>query len=522
MKKNKKHALLNIVLSLCLCLSLFFGSCMTADAAYATGRFPFDATAIPDNYFENYPYFYIFQVRGNCEIPNPVCQYSSGKTLHSFGVFGKQSSFYKDSGSTCIIFSSHELFLQKNNPNVVQPMLVLSCTFKGVTTFNTVICHFYSDEDGVTFNSSPEKNYLLPGNDYVVACYFNPQMVYVMSNTDVRDADSGEVLYYRNVPDGWITSKRNTSDISSSENIDISDNSDSKFELLPEESDGTPWGNLWSHLAKVINGIAGIGVKIDNFKDACIDRFISGMDKTRIAVLDVLDNVKDLPSAFVQSIKEGKIFDPFNVLFDGVNLKILDVIDYVKNLPREIGKILSQDGLFGLLETVIDKISEIQGWIWENPLVQSVADIVSSVWDIGESLINIPVEVGKVFRTVFEELFVPSDGYLSGKLNEFGDTFPFIGSIRSIVFSLTRRIETFGSTPPEIPVPLSKTFLGQYGVADCTMTFEWFHPYRGTVLLIETAFLYGMFAFRLYFGIKNMFSATSNFIPYADSENWRF
>ncbi|MCM1185000.1 MAG: hypothetical protein NC251_13470 [Lachnoclostridium sp.] len=531
MRKSKKSVLLNIILSLCLCLTLFMGSFMTADAAYMTGRFPFDMSMVPGSTIEEYPYIYLFKVRGSSTVQNPGKQYAPNP-LGSLGNYSTYGSFFHQADKLCAVFSDKELVLYTDSPDVEQPIIILNSKPGETARFL-----WMESDNGVKLDkyvtSSPN---LLPGGVYLTACYFNPRMVYVMSNTDIRSADTGEVLYSRNIADSWIADRKNVSDVSTPDDVDISNNTSTSsggVELLPEESDGTLWGNLFSYFAKTVNGIANLGNNItkslEKFANSILDGFVSNMEKLRQAFLTLIGNVKELPDKFVESMNSGEPFSFFDAIFDNINLKIVDIIKGIRDIPKDIADAFLSGKLSEYIEGILDHViglpSAIIDLFTDSPIYQLIKDMASPVVSIATNLMNIPVEIGKeigkTISSVFEKLFIPDSLYFQAKIDDLGDRFPLIESMRAIVFSLSTRIKALGSNPPVISVPLSKTFLGAYGVADCSISFEWFAPYRPMVFLVEGAFLWGMFAFRLFFGIKHIFNATSNLAPYMYIESWR-
>ena len=269
---------------------------------------------------------------------------------------------------------------------------------------------------------------------------------------------------------------------------------------------------------------------------------MENVEKLREAVLS------KLPGFIVKEISENSLFTNISD-----NMHYLEKMwNILFGLPFAIGEEISQlsfvekmldylktvaDFRLTLLESLIN--SDFGRWIfgiWDK-IITLPADIVNAVIagdltpiSVAEKFKEkfpvlydpfsvfmgvVPAHVTKwflgFFGDIFTDLFVPEKDTLFSTVSTVMDDCPLIVNALEMkgVFSDFFKTIT-GTVSPEIHLALSKTFLGAYGVEDYNMTFEWFEPYRDSVLLIESAFLYLMFGFHSYFDIKNMFNASGS------------
>ncbi len=112
------------------------------------------------------------------------------------------------------------------------------------------------------------------------------------------------------------------------------------------------------------------------------------------------------------------------------------------------------------------------------------------------------------FSSLFNDLFVPRENIVEEKFETIKANVPIINSAYTSIVRLQEEMSALGAQSPIITIPFSNTSFSKYGLDDVVIDFEWFAPYRQTVLNIESAFMWAIFIFRQYFGIKDLFNAS--------------
>ncbi len=151
---------------------------------------------------------------------------------------------------------------------------------------------------------------------------------------------------------------------------------------------------------------------------------------------------------------------------------------------------------------ISDIVDLLRDKFWKN-----LEDITQKMLDINDFIRQ---GLFDKFENTLDYLFSPSEDTITSGIQELSARFSFIESTHTTIETVKNGMKMYGKKTPVIDIPISKTFLANYGVADCQISFEWFAPYRTSVLALESAFLWVAFIFRQYFGIKDLLNATGS------------
>lgn len=214
--------------------------------------------------------------------------------------------------------------------------------------------------------------------------------------------------------------------------------------------------------------------------------------------LDFGSYISELGVAFSEYIATLGVELGENIAQLGLNLS-LDIAqsgaDIISNTT-----LVGADIIKGVTTTGVDIIANIVRF--GTDLVNGTIDLINMGQQITEFLLNLPK-----FLT---ELWIPHDGYLQERIGFIKDSFPLINSTLSLADTIRGHISGISANhAPSIVVPLSSTFLGNAGVEDVTVTFDWFLPYRSNFLTLVSAFLWFGFLFEQYFSFKHLLNTTS-------------
>lgn len=153
----------------------------------------------------------------------------------------------------------------------------------------------------------------------------------------------------------------------------------------------------------------------------------------------------------------------------------------IANLFNELGGIVARFGMDILTNTL---------------------ELIATGKDIVEFALNLPE-----FLT---GLWIPHEGYFQEKTDVIKERFAFVNSTLGLAKTIRGHIASINvNHAPFIVVPLSSTFLGNAGVEDVTVNFDWFLPYRSNFLTLVSAFLWIGFLFEQYFSLKHILNTTS-------------
>ena len=230
-----------------------------------------------------------------------------------------------------------------------------------------------------------------------------------------------------------------------------------------------------------------IGFSYDTLvANGCFDKGGDPLVKTT-HISDKNDNVGD-PS--VDSDETGNYiggtFDPEDSETDTSNWTIFD---WLKNIAVNL-----YNGDIGIAQAINELRDGLLGGI-----VGGFQEILTDITGVGE---------GNIIGLIF-----PGDGYIEEYLNEkvytLREHFPFIDTSYELMENLMSMLENVYTEAPSFNLPFSQSAFGRYGVGDVTISFSWFEPYRDSLHGIVSGFMYAGFAYKQYFNIKNLISATN-------------
>lgn len=141
------------------------------------------------------------------------------------------------------------------------------------------------------------------------------------------------------------------------------------------------------------------------------------------------------------------------------------------------------------------------GWIGKaiKALGTTISDAFSSV---GDAIIG-----------GIKDIFVPEEGYLDAKFDAVKDRFAFWESVSDTAQVIKNWFETCNwSIPPVVTVNFTngKSAHGvNYGTSAKILDFSWYTPYKPAADVIISAFLWIMFAWRIFLGLPNIISGVA-------------
>ena len=258
------------------------------------------------------------------------------------------------------------------------------------------------------------------------------------------------------------------------------------------------------------------------------------------AMKDAFPFLSDIEDRFKQTPLGGYIYGMWSAvgnIYDYMTEAFEDgtFVDGVKSIP---GKIIGLPGeIVEALRDAFPIFSEIEDKFKSSPLgrlLYSYYDFYSGIFDylsdgledgsfwdavkgIPDKIIGLPSAIGEILEDILPEYLGTWDGMFEffdeHVFVSFDDirshyddlmSVPFLASIRSTIDIIGSHMDSWGKKAPVITIPLSSSYLSNYGVQDMVIDFSWFDKYRSTVLTVESAFLIVVFAFRSYFDVKNL------------------
>lgn len=160
------------------------------------------------------------------------------------------------------------------------------------------------------------------------------------------------------------------------------------------------------------------------------------------------------------------------------------------NTTSEEGEPTYGDGVLGWLESIADGIAN---------LAKNIASA------IGDAIVT-PILDG------IKAVFVPSEDYLTNKVNKLRARFSFADSIIGTAEEIFGVFEDYVSTPPKIEINLGDAeskFGYKYGGVALALDMSWYARYKGTVDAVVSAFMLGGFAWRIYHNLPSIISGMS-------------
>lgn len=398
-------------------------------------------------------------------------------------------------------------------------------------------------------------------NDIIKYTYFNPYYCDVMSNADIcQYNNSSEVLWQKCLSDDVLTTFKNTS--TGTDSGSGSSGSGSSGGTLVETGDLVEYddtlGSLFHNISVIAQRIVNLPYYIaQSVADrlglgSLFDRVVNKLSDINEDIYDAVsplaENWAQLPLEIGSALGTNEFFAsvlenwvslgtdlatlPYEIAVEiGKDATLGDILEHVTDIPLDIGHQIGQKledfGLDWIVDIPLDighqvgqKLEDFGlDWIVRIPLDigteigrvledTHVSDIPQKIED---SVSEISENMKKDTSDILLALFVPGAGVLDSYVSDLKARFPFIESAHS---NMQYLVDSLGlidhSKSPVIVFPFSKSALSAYGVGDVTVDFSWFAPYRSQVLAVESAFMYGLFAVRQFFGVKNMLNATDS------------
>lgn len=194
------------------------------------------------------------------------------------------------------------------------------------------------------------------------------------------------------------------------------------------------------------------------------------------------------------------IFAPFKWIWEKLDTK-LDTL-----MPPEFD-----------FDRLIEIITAPFRWIWEKietvilPAIRAIpdaiADVVTSLQTLGDSLIDKMTEIGAQTKAAIESLVVPDKDYLTDKVNALCAEFAFADSIVRTGQALYSGLANITTEPPVIYIDLGAT-RGDYNIGGRVpfIDLRWYAEYKPTVDIMLSAFLWICFAWRMLLKLPGIIS----------------
>lgn len=175
---------------------------------------------------------------------------------------------------------------------------------------------------------------------------------------------------------------------------------------------------------------------------------------------------------------------------DGILDAILDLADNIANAVRD---------------TILTPITDAIGNVIEkiNGLGQTVSGLANSIADKIKEKVVSPIVDG------IKGVFVPSEDYLTDKVNTLRSKFSFADSIISTGSRIVDVFNSAAGTPPKIEIDFGNAeskYGYDYGGKAFALDMSWYARYKGTVDTIAGAFIVGAYVWRLRHNLPNIIS----------------
>ena len=136
---------------------------------------------------------------------------------------------------------------------------------------------------------------------------------------------------------------------------------------------------------------------------------------------------------------------------------------------------------------------------WFEGLLSGIQDILDALAGWFDSLIQAVLGIPDKIKEFLIEIFVPSEDYLSEKVNHVRSKFGFAESILATVHLVAASITGSGSEPPVIYVELGNAESSyDYGGTVAILDMSWYSTYKPTVDKILSAFLWICFIWKIF------------------------
>lgn len=563
-RKNWRNSI-SLLLALVLSLTMLFGNSLTVDAAVTNNtRFFYDYSQLL-SFFDSLdyePYIYLFKVNGKSDgaytTASDGTNINKARFHYKIRTSTQSASFLNVEYDYLLMYSKEPMYAivgpyssQYNNE-----YCFMGGKYSNVTNFYG----FYGSYDGINWSKGASVSSSYTVSDYsssgsYLPFYFSTADVDYMCSESVRHPLTGEVILYRTMSDTMIetgmntaTSGGNDTDMggSSGSGSSSSGSGDSSGGSSSSGSSDTETKGLIAtikdSIIDIYNAVTGVaGTLRDEILDSLTDN-VDGITNlasfVRGSLWDVIDDMAGLTDDITSLLRDdisSSLKDNISGIGDLTKLIRGDVWQTLKDNVSGIGD-LTEMIRSDVWQTLKDNYSGISSLVksFREDVWQSLQDVYSSISDVstvirsnilsgitgmfdtlGEMSTFIREGMFSSFSALFYDLFVPDGNQVETYIKEMSEEYVFIDTLHESVTTVTASMESMGNSAPVITVPLSDTFLGGYGVKDCVMDFSWFEPYRPTVLALESSFMWVMFIFNQYFGIKALFNASSSAVSVA-------
>lgn len=177
------------------------------------------------------------------------------------------------------------------------------------------------------------------------------------------------------------------------------------------------------------------------------------------------------------------------------------ILDAIGNLAGDIASSIGDT----ILAPITNAISAIGDKL--NGLGETVSGLANSIAERVKEKIVTPIVDG------IKGIFVPSEDYLTDKVNALRDRFAFADSIIGTCTEIADIFKTFTGTPPKIEIDFGNAeskFGYDYGGQAYALDMTWYARYKGTVDTIVGAFIVGGFIWRLRHNLPNIIAGVGN------------
>lgn len=167
-------------------------------------------------------------------------------------------------------------------------------------------------------------------------------------------------------------------------------------------------------------------------------------------------------------------------------------------LTELFGSVMTEIQLLG--KTFIEEIAKLLEGLQTS--FQTLTDSISQIWDKAVTALLDGIKA----------IFVPSEDYMTAKVDVLRSKFPFIDSVIS-TGEFIRDSVSGASGPPAIYVDLSLASSGNYGSQKVLLTdFGWYAQYKPKVDTILSAALWAFFGWRVFLKLPGIISGESGYI----------
>lgn len=196
----------------------------------------------------------------------------------------------------------------------------------------------------------------------------------------------------------------------------------------------------------------------------------------------------------------GGITDAVTSITEAISTAIADVVTWLKSVAATLTDVLEwAKGLPAVISQAISTaIADVIEWL--KSLGATLADVL-------EWIKSLPSAIVDGISSALTAIFVPSEDFVTVKLEAIKAKFPFVSSVIDTGKAIGSAFTGFYTEPPIIYAELhNATGSYYYGDRAIILDLRWYAEYKPTVDILISAFLWAVFCWRTFIKIPGIIS----------------